>query len=126
MIYSYTYSSDYDPAMPVIDLEIGLTSKSTKITVSALVDSGADATMVPIHLITQLGATSQEKRWLSGIAGGRYSVGMYTLFVKLGSFEMYVPVVGDPTNNEVILGRDVLNHLIVALNGLAETVEIST
>ncbi|HXF64875.1 MAG TPA: hypothetical protein VNK95_24830 [Caldilineaceae bacterium] len=36
-----------------------------------------------------------------------------------------VEVVGDTEYQEVILGRNVLNHYIVTLNGLAGVVEIS-
>jgi hypothetical protein len=38
---------------------------------------------------------------------------------------MHIQVVGDTEGEEAILGRDVLNQLIVTLNGLASVVEIS-
>jgi len=125
MIHSFTYSSDYDPAMPVLELDIGVRRDKIEMTVSAVVDSGADATMIPLDYIKQLGVSSQEKRWLTGVTGGRYSVSMYTLFLQSGPFGLYLPVIGNPVNDEVIVGRDILNRLIVTLNGLAETVEIS-
>ena len=36
-----------------------------------------------------------------------------------------VYAVADPQNNEIVLGRDVLNQFMVTLNGLASAVEIS-
>lgn len=111
--------------MPLLDLGIGVSRQSIDIEISALVDSGADATMIPLHYIQQLGAKIQEKRWMSGVAGGRHSVGLYVLYLQVGTFGAYVPVIGDPINSEVIVGRDVLNRLVITLDGLAETVEIA-
>ncbi|MCA9952420.1 MAG: hypothetical protein KDE48_22375 [Anaerolineales bacterium] len=46
--------------------------------------------------------------------------------MKVGPYnQTAVQVIGNQHSNDVILGRDVLNQLIVTLNGLAHTVEIS-
>ena len=36
---------------------------------------------------------------------------------------VYVPVVGAPLNDEIILGRNVINHFILTFNGLASSVQ---
>jgi len=38
---------------------------------------------------------------------------------------IHLLVVGGPQRDEIILGRDALNHFIVTLNGLASMIEIS-
>jgi hypothetical protein len=46
--------------------------------------------------------------------------------MKVGSYRQgRLEVVGDTLNNEVIIGRDALNHLIVTLNGLAHIVSVT-
>lgn len=46
------------------------------------------------------------------------------MFVRLGSFSTYALVVGAEPGAEAIIGRDILNRLIVTLNGLAGVVEV--
>jgi hypothetical protein len=54
---------------------------------------------------------------------------IYTQFLSVslsfGPYEYdYLHVVGGIQNDEIILGRDLLNQFIVTLNGLATVVEI--
>ncbi|NJN83704.1 MAG: hypothetical protein HC802_16475 [Caldilineaceae bacterium] len=113
----YTYSNLYDPAMPVLDVSISGRSDSVGVTLTAVVDSGADATMIPASILQDVAVRSSETRWLRGVAGGRYRVSLYPVYIVVGDFGAYIPVVGDPVGNEVILGRDVLNQLRVTLDG---------
>ncbi len=51
---------------------------------------------------------------------------MYLVAFRVGPFNhQAMKVVGNRQSNDVLLGRDVLNQLIVTLNGLANVVEIS-
>ncbi len=124
-MYSHDYTTDYQPAMPLIEIEIGLERGSSVLSLPAIVDSGADATMVPLHYLHRMGAIPSTEKWLRGITEGRYRVELYTIFVQIGSYGLYVAAVGDQLNDEVIVGRDVLNQFIVTLNGLASIIKIS-
>ena len=45
----------------------------------------------------------------------------YAVSVRVGPFKhTAVEVVGNRQSNDVILGRDILNHMIVTLNGLGK------
>ena len=56
----------------------------------------------------------------------RTPVHLYVVSLQVGDFRQAVMrVVGGAECEEAILGRDVLNQLIVILNGLASVVEIS-
>lgn len=93
---------------------------------TAIVDSGADATMMPVRVLQQLKARKLDTVWLQGVAGGRYQVDLYALAVQIGDYRpIYVDVVGSERGNEIIVGRDFLNHFAVMLNGLAGIVEVS-
>ena len=124
MIYTYEYYNDYDPAMPTVTFALALARNQPQQMLSAIVDSGADATMIPMRYLQRIGARASEKKWMRGVAGGRYRVGLYPVFIHLGNHGMYVSVVGDPLNDEIILGRDVINHFILTLNGLASIVQL--
>ena len=126
MVYNYPYDSSYNPAMPFVELSVGRLRGQIELTLPALVDSGADATIIPIRYLQRIRVRQSEKKWMRGMAGGRYRVTLYPLFLQIGSQTMYVPVVGDELYDEVIVGRDVLNQMVVTLNGLANMVEVSS
>jgi len=51
MIYTYDYDLTYVPAMPMVTIQIGRPDFDAVLRLPALIDSGADATMIPIsHL----------------------------------------------------------------------------
>ncbi len=124
MIYTYEYASEYDPPMPIVELKLALEADGESQTLKAIVDSGADATMIPMRFLKQINASPNSRKWMRGVAGGRYKVSLYTVSIQLGNHQMYTSVVGDPINDEVILGRDVLNRLVVTLDGMASAVLI--
>jgi predicted aspartyl protease len=124
-IYTYEYDNDYNPAMPVVDIEIGRAMSTASLTLQALVDSGADATIIPINSLQEISARRSRKMWMRGTAGGRILVDLYQISLQLGPFtQTLLEVVGSTQNSEVIIGRDVLNHLTVILNGPAYSVEV--
>lgn len=124
MIYFYDYSTEYHPAMPAIELQLALQRDSRFIELSAIIDSGADATTIPMRYLRRIGARSIGRKWLRGVTGDRSRVSQYPVHLQIGNHQMYVTVVGDTINDEIMIGRDVLNRLVVTLNGLAQAVMI--
>lgn len=124
-IYTYPYDTGYDPAMPVADTVVWGMGSEERLTLLALVDSGSDATMVPLAYLKRIGAIKAGRRLMRGISGPSYLVDVYQAYVRLGNYQVYLPVVADRENQQMILGRDVLNDCVVTLNGLANTVEIA-
>jgi hypothetical protein len=111
------YSNRYEPAMPVLEVHLGLDRQETPIVLEALVDSG----LIPQAYLQTLGAKPVQERWLRGVTGGRQLVRLYTVFIQIGAFGTYAPVIGGQNTAEVILGRDILNQLVVTLDGLSQT-----
>lgn len=67
-----------------------------------------------------------ESRNLRGVTGHRIRVKRYSVVIQVGREIIYgVRAVATDAGNEVILGRDVLNQLIVTLNGLAHMVAVT-
>ena len=126
MAYLHVYNEvDYNPAAPEVEIGLGLTKERLVLSVRALVDSGADATSIPVAYLHQIQAQPGERIFLRGIAGGRYQTNLYPVYLQIGAYGFYLAVVADPLNQEALIGRDILNLLIVTLNGLANMVEIS-
>jgi hypothetical protein len=124
-IYTADYGRQYDPPIPQVEITISRLRGRDGLTLTAIVDSGADATIIPIAYLRRIRAQRGIQKWLRGMSADRRRVTMYSVFLQLGPFNFYLPVVGDDLYDEPIIGRDVLNHLIVTLNGLANMVEIS-
>jgi predicted aspartyl protease len=126
MIFTHQYDTNYDPAMPVTAVNVRRMGQDNGTVLVALVDSGSDATMIPISTLKKIGARRAEKRRVRGIAGFSYIVDTYFVSLQVGTFHAsYVIAITDQQNGQMILGRDVLNEFIVTLNGLANLVEIS-
>ena len=127
IIHTHDYDSTYDPAMPIIEIQIRQRAEQSPLTLKAIVDSGADATMIPLEYLRQLQARKVRTKWMRAITGGRYEVDLYTIAVQIGDRPLgYIDVVGSGWQDEVIAGRDLLNQYTVTLNAPAHTVELST
>ena len=126
IVHTHDYDSSYHPAMPIIEIQIRRRAGQPPLTLKAVVDSGADATMIPLRYLRQLRVRKGQTKWLCGTAGGRYEVDMYALAVRIGQQPArYLDVIGTENRDEVIVGRDFLNQYVVTLNALGYTVDIS-
>ena len=55
-VYTYNYDATYNPAMPMAEIIIGRAMSGPSLSLLALVDSGADATLIPISYLRQISA----------------------------------------------------------------------
>lgn len=63
---------------------------------------------------------------MQGISGQPVPVALYFVTVQIDNFNLPgIKAVASRSGNETIIGRDVLNHLIVTLDGIAGQTEIS-
>lgn len=126
-IFTYEYDSAYVPPIPAVDLEIGPALGETVLALRVLVDSGADASLVPLPYLQQLGARRSRKAWMRGVTGRRVLVDLYAVAVRLGPYQQdMLEVIGGTEGQEAVIGRDVLNQLVVTLNGPASVVELQS
>jgi predicted aspartyl protease len=125
-LYTYSYSRNYQPAMPVVEVRLGRSGEDMPNQEHlALVDSGADGTLVPIDLLEQIGARQVGTARIRGIVGQSQKADLFLVSLQVGSHVLNtVRAVAGAEGDEIILGRNILNHLVVTLNGLASTVEI--
>ncbi|HEY4691555.1 MAG TPA: hypothetical protein VIK33_19765 [Anaerolineae bacterium] len=119
------YSRNVRPAMPA--LRVKLYSPDTDRTTEsllALVDTGADATIVPVRELLEIGAEETAPGWLRGITGERIPVALYFIDIHLAHMTMPgVRVIASATEGFTLLGRDVLNKLPLLLDGPQQQAE---
>ncbi len=124
-VYTFLYDSTYSPAAPVIEVEIGTEHSAETRLLSALVDSGADATLLPKGLLKQLKAQPVDVRNLRTVTGARLTVTLYRVQLRIGPQQLRnIRAVGIEPTEGAILGRDALNQLVMTLDGLAMVSEI--
>ena len=119
-------TSNFDPPAPVASVTLrDRKSRKTVRDVSLLIDSGADVTLLPRTRIDELGVTPQaDQRYeLMGFDGSRSFSSVVILdmiFLKRvfrGSYLLIDEEFG-------VLGRDVLNHIAVLMDGPRQQWEI--
>ncbi len=125
-MYTYDYDFTYNPSMPVVPVEVTPFDRAGEtIFLSAMLDSGSDGSMIPLKILQQMKVRKSSQVTFRSITGARSVADVYEVSLRLGSHTFpKVRVVADRHNTLAILGRDVLNHLIVTLNGLAAITEI--
>ena len=91
----------------------------------ALVDTGADATIVPLHHLLEIGAEESAPGWLRGIVGERLPIKPYFVDIRLGDVAIPgIRVVGHLPAEDILLGRDVLNKLPLFLDGPQQQTDV--
>jgi predicted aspartyl protease len=122
-----SYNRNYFPAAPFVDVSLITVAESRRVgPLPPLVDSGADGTIVPLAVLNSISAPPTIEMLMSSQWGESRPVLMYLVDVQIGDITLPgMEVVGDHLSDEIVLGRDVLNHLRVLLDGPAQTVTIS-
>jgi hypothetical protein len=83
-------------------------------------DTGADASIMPMNHLMQIGARERAPGWLRGITGERMQVSLYFVDIRIGEITLPgIRVAGAQSLDEALIGRDVLNRLAVLLDGPA-------
>lgn len=122
MVYTYDYNRDYSPSAPFVEIVLNNELEDAiPIELSAQVDSGADASLVPIALLQRVAAGYEFRRRMVTADGRGQTVDLYSVAIKLAGRTFYRTVVSVEQGDEVIIGRDILNHLVVTLDGFATT-----
>ena len=122
----YKYSRYFLPAIPVLEIYLSLPTEAPIAgPLTAVVDTGADGTLVPASVLARFKTAETDTAWIRGQWDEHRSALVYMLDVHIGSLRVpAVRVVSDDRGKEVILGRDVLNKLRLLLDGPAQTTEM--
>lgn len=125
-VYSFDYNTTYDPPAPFMLITVdGHDPTQNPITIEAFVDSGADGTMLPLDVLQAVGATYETSLWLRGTTGSRQRMDCYTVSIHVETESARaISAVAMPAGSEALIGRDVLNQLVITLHGIAGVTEL--
>ncbi len=122
----YPYNKNYRPAFPATEIVLHNPERERRTeTVPALLDSGADGTLVPLAYLRQIVApVIQETRMRSHWGEWRY-VEQFLVELEIAQLKVSgILVVGDEVGDEIVLGRDVINKFRVLLDGPNQITDI--
>lgn len=114
----FPHSADYFPPIPT--LIIGLRApdgSQSHGAVPAIIDTGADITLVPLTLLEQVSAPEMDEVRLRSHWGEITTMTTYLIDMELGADILPgIEVVGDLHGETVLLGRNVINKLLLLID----------
>lgn len=116
---SLPHNKSYHPPMPVLTVRFSATGQQRWLgPYEAIVDTGADATILPAETAKQLGAKAFDDSQIRSPWGEVHSVLRYIIDVEVEGYVLPgVVVAGDSYLEEFVLGRTLLNKLALFVDG---------
>ncbi len=116
----------YDPPIPTVPVTFGRSGERPwHGPIQAIVDTGADVTIVPETIAQRVKAIPLNPGQLESQWGDVHLITIYLLDIEVA--DQILPgivVAGDPSTDEIILGRNVLNKLALLLDGPQQQTEV--
>lgn len=84
-------------------------------------DTGADVTVIPDRVVTQLGLTPKGLIWTRGYDGSYSQRAVYYVRMTLEGFPVAAARCIATARGDVLLGRNVLNRFFITLDGRRQT-----
>lgn len=126
-LFRYPYSPGSPPAPAVLLNLSHPTDTALRVeNLPALVDSGADQSVVPDRVILALRLDGLDLINVQGYDGSTRALPIYLIRLQVRDLPpVEVEVIGGTDSTDAILGRDVLNRYTIVLNGPAGRLTVS-
>lgn len=123
---SIPYDRRHTPPAPVLNARLAsLDEKPSLETHLAQVDTGADGTLIPLYLLEEIEAVEFGDAVLHGVLGESKEVHLYEVDLHIENFVLKsIVVIGDEYGDQILLGRNVLNKMILLLDGQSNLTEV--
>lgn len=123
------YSRKKFPPAPFLKVKLCAPSESPRMDfVPAFVDTGGDFTLVPYSLLLKIDAPEVQSAFVRGLWSEQHQVTVYLVDLHLENIILpAVDVIGvedSQLDREILLGRNVLNRLILLLDGPREQTDV--
>lgn len=118
----YNYGRQYDPPAPLLPVRVGRPGAAPAVFLSALVDTGADLSVLPRGLPARLGLPAVGRLTVAGVEGLPRLLPVYAVEVSLNGFRSIIRAVSLGTTP--LIGRDLINKLTIHLRGPEAALEV--
>ncbi len=115
----YRYNRQVSPPAPFVHVSVRAAVDGTTAAESAAqVDTAADLTVIPSRLVDELGLLQVNEVPILGVGGHLEILRAFLVFIQIRETSpRLVKVLSHPEEPYVLLGRDVLNHFRITLDG---------
>ena len=122
----HPYDQTHDPPFPQLPVVIvHLESSARSNPLPGLVDTGADATLVPAEQLRALGAQEIYRASLRSHWGESRPAIVHLVDLEVAGHNLPgIEVIADEHSGAVLLGRNVLNRLILLLDGPGQETDV--
>jgi predicted aspartyl protease len=126
-VTSYPHDSTFVHPFPTLPVVIRQVGEAAERSLSALLDTGADVMLVPTVHLKAIQADELYNTRLRSHWGEWLPVTVHMVDLEIG--EQHLPgveVVADDTGDTILLGRNVINKLILLLDGPGSQTDVLT
>jgi hypothetical protein len=122
--YRHTILSPEIPPIPILPIQIGApgTNQGFRLTLSAILDTGSDCTLMPIPLLHRVGAQVTGRTVKIPVCGYVALAVSYSISLSFDQYELpFFPVFGcsvSELGEMPILGRDLMNLYRIEFDGV--------
>jgi len=122
----YEYNAAYRPPIPICQIYLGPGgSEATFGPMEAVIDTGADVTVIPTEYLNQINARRVSRGRARSLWGDARDVDIYAISLRVNGLQIpALQALADNQGDEIVLGRFVLNRLKIILDGPAAVTEI--
>ena len=118
MPVTFVYAAESPPAPYVLVTLARLDGAIVATDLPAKVDTGAAQTVIPTPVAERLGLEAVARHDFEGLGGQRVTLSVFRLFLTIrGCPTFELNVAGSDGEPYILLGRDVLNHFHITLDG---------
>ena len=128
--FSYPYDEiNFNPPAPVMEVSLSIPSvlpqgQQIILKLPALLDSGADMTVIPKWVAQQLQLKYVDEILASGYDGIPQKTFVYSVKVIFDSLGYFITKTVASDNDYVLIGRDILNRWSLFLKGKSKIFEV--
>jgi predicted aspartyl protease len=116
------YDTNRDPPAPVLPMRLGTPGEELSYSLVALVDSGADTTVIPLEVANRLRLPRVSDIGIRGVGGLRQRAQIHSVVVEVAGFRGSIEAIA--LGSEGLIGRDLLNRWVVTLRGPEQAMEV--